>query len=316
MEIELMMRKIFRFLKTGSSQIEDYSKYLKFLKESQFEYKKSFFNLTIDFELAWSRARRGDSVMDKEESLERSRRTRMLLPALLSLSEKYAIPITFAVVAHLALKDCSGHRSPPDFHPRWIHDDWYAIDPHSHLTFDKDYYGIDLLEGILSSSVGHEIASHSFSHVDIADSETTREVAIFEIKESFGLLKKINPNLTTFIFPNNKMAYVELLKEVGFSIYRSNDNNKIRRDNLGLFQFPLGLWLSPKAFCPKDLIKLINISAKRKQLINFWCHLFEFDSSKQFVDFFEPIFAHIELCRKNGIIEALTMRDIVKTLNE
>lgn len=316
MEIELMMRKAYRFLKTGSPQVEDYSKYLKFLTESQFEYKKSFFNLTIDFELAWSRARRGDGVMDKKESLERSRRTRLLLPTLLSLSEKYKIPITFATVAHLALRDCSGHKVPPDFHPRWINDDWYAIDPHSRLALDKDYYGMDLLEEILRSSVGHEIASHSFSHVDIADSETTREVAVFEVKESFDLLKKINTNLTTFVFPNNKVAYTELLKEVGFTIYRSNSNDKIRRDNLGLFQFPLGLWLSPKAFYPKDLIKLIDISAKRKQLINFWCHLFEFDSGKQFIDFFEPIFAYIELSRKNGIIEALTMRDIVKTLNE
>lgn len=316
MEIELMMRKAYRFLKTGSPQVEDYSKYLKFLTESQFEYKKSFFNLTIDFELAWSRARRGDGVIDKKESLERSRRTRLLLPTLLSLSEKYKIPITFATVAHLALRDCSGHKVPPDFHPRWINDDWYAIDPHSRLALDKDYYGTDLLEEILRSSVRHEIASHSFSHVDIADSETTREVAVFEVKESFDLLKKINTNLTTFVFPNNKVAHTELLKEAGFTIYRSHSNDKIRRDNLGLFQFPLGLWLSPKAFYPKDLIKLIDISAKRKQLINFWCHLFEFDSGKQLMDFFEPIFAYIELSRKNGIIEAFTMRDIVKTLNE
>lgn len=312
MRIELMVRKVYRFLKTGSTQTKDYSSYLKFLKESQFEYKKSFFNLTIDFELGWSRARRGDGVTTREESLKRSRRARMMLPQLLALSEKFKIPITFAVVGHLALDDCSGHRSPPNFHPRWVTGDWYDLDPHSSLEKDKDYYGMNLLERIKESPVRHEIASHSFSHVDIADSETTKDVAEFEIKESFNVLKKIDQNITTFIFPNNKVAHASILKETGFSIYRNDKNDKISKDSLGLFQFPLGLWLSPKAFSAKDLIKMIHVAIDRKQLVNFWCHLHEFDSFKQLNNFFKPIFAHIELYGNTGIIEALTMRDVVR----
>lgn len=316
MQIELTLRKAFRFLKSRSTQTRDYSKYLKFLQENQFEYKKSFFNLTIDFELGWSRARRGNGVMSKDESLERSRRARMMLPALLSLSEKYQIPITFATVGHLALDNCSGHISPPAFSPRWITGDWYDLDPYSDLEKDKDYYGTDLLKRIVKSSVKHEIASHSFSHVDIADSETTREVAEFEIRESFNVLKRIDQNITTFVFPNNKVAHTRNLKEAGFSIYRNNENRKIDKDALGLYQFPLGLWLSPKAFSPKDLIKLIDVATDRKQLVNFWCHLHEFDSIKQFINFFEPIFAHLELYRKTDIIDALTMRSIIENLNE
>lgn len=316
MEIELIARKIFRFVKAGSSQTKDYSGYLEFLKRSQFEYKKSFFNLTVDFELAWSRARRGAGITSKEESLERSRRARILLPTLLSLSEKYKIPITFATVGHLATESCSEHRHPPSFRPSWVSEDWYDVDPKSNLGSNNDYYAMDLLKMISNSSISHEIASHSFSHVDIADDETTKEIAEFEITESFNLLKKIDQDLTTFVFPNNKRAYTEILKEIGFTIYRSKNNHKIMQDSSGLIQFPLGLWLSPKAFSDKDIIELIDIGIKRKQLVNLWCHLYEFSSPKQFLGFFEPIFKHIELCLKTGIIDALTMREIVKNLNE
>src|SRR3989344_351230 len=102
----LFLRKIYRYLKTGSSQTKDYVNYQKFLTNASHQYSQSYFNLTIDFELAWSRARRGEKVTTKEESLERSRLTRAMLPTLLELSEKYQIPVTFAIVAHVALNDC------------------------------------------------------------------------------------------------------------------------------------------------------------------------------------------------------------------
>src|SRR5437763_449322 len=105
MEFNLLMRKIYRFLKTGSPQTIDYRNYRTVLATNEFNYDSSYFNLTIDFELAWSRARRGNSVTSTEESVERSRRARLLLPILISLSEKYSIPITFAVVAHVALEN-------------------------------------------------------------------------------------------------------------------------------------------------------------------------------------------------------------------
>ena len=290
--------------------------YQKFLTENSDKYKKSYFNLTIDFELAWSRARRGNGMISNEESLERSRRARMILPVLLELSEKYQVPITFAVVAHLALNDCSGHDKPPQFNPFWVRDDWYGIDPLSSLSSNKDYYGADLIKMIKDSNISHEIVSHSFYHVDLGDSETTKEIAEFEIRQSAKILKEHNTELSTFIFPNNHPAYLDIIKDCGFSNYRVRENKAIKRDTLGLFQFPLGMWLSPKSFSQKDLIKLINIGISRNQLINFWCHLFEFDSVSQFRSYFQPVFAHIESCQKTGKIETLTVRDIIKEVHE
>jgi hypothetical protein len=316
MSFDLILRKIYRLVKTCRSQTKDYLSYKHFLESSQYQYKKSFFNLTIDFELAWSRARRGDGVMTKEESLERSRLAREMLPVLLELCEKYKIPVTFATVAHVALYNCSEHDKPPKFRPFWVKDDWYNIDPHSDLESNKDYYGADLIKNVLQSNISHEIASHSFSHVDLADSETTKIVAEFEIRQSIEILKKINPQISTFVFPNNEVAYKNILKDTGFTNYRVKSNKKIEKDEIGLNQFPLGLWISPKAFSSQDLVNLINIAVSKKQLVNFWCHLYEFGSKGEFKSFFGPIFAYLEILVEKGIIEALNIKDIINKVNE
>ncbi len=311
----ISLRQILRLIKTGSPHTKDYRAYHAYLKDSTSVLPKGFFNLTIDFELAWSRARRGGSVMSVKESLERSRRARMLIPVLLELSEKYSLPITFATVAHVALAECS-HRVPPKFRPFWAEEDWYDRDPRSSLAMDKDYYGADLLEKIVASKMAHEIASHSFSHIDIGDSETTREAAVFEIKESYDILKKIYPGLTTFIFPNNHPAYTDILKETGYGIYRIKRNHPISKDEQGLVQFPVGLWLSPQAFSSHDLTKFIDIGGKQRQIVHFWCHLYEFSSERGLREFFEPLFSHIEMSRKAGIIDALTIKDIVHSVQQ
>lgn len=316
MSLGLILRKAYRLFKNGSFHTKDYLTYRKFLKENKHQYKKSYFNLTIDFELAWSRARRGDGVTTREESLRRSRQTREMVPVLLKLCEQYKVPVTFATVAHVALSDCSGHDKPPAFAPFWVKDDWYKIDPLSNLSSDKDYYGADLIRMIKDSAISHEIASHGFSHVDLSDSETTEDIAIYEIRQSAEILKRDNPELSTFVFPNNHVAYLDDVKKCGFTSYRVKKNQEIRKDSLGLYQFPLGIWLSPLAFLPEEMLSLIDIGTKRNQLINGYCHLFEFDSKSQCQFFFEPIFKRIESLRKTGIIEALTVRDIIRKVHE
>ncbi|MDO8569780.1 MAG: polysaccharide deacetylase family protein [bacterium] len=314
--MSLKLRKIYRFLRSGSPHTRDYLAYKKFLTESSHHYKTSYFNLTIDLELAWTRARRGEGITTNEESLEKSHRARTVLPALLELSEKYQLPITFAVIAHVALSDCATHDKPAPFKPSWAKSDWYDLDPHSNLELNQDYYGADLLTEIKNSSINHEIATHGFSHDDLGDSETTRAVAKLEISQSEEILRKINEDLSTFIFPNNNVAYADLLKEFGFTTYRVKQNQEIKKDSLGLYQFPNGLWISPQAFSNQDLVDLIDKGVSRKQLINFWCHLFEFDSPREFKSFFEPIFSHIESCKRKGIIEALTIKDIISQSHE
>jgi len=279
----MLLRKLYRYIKNGSPYTQDYLAYKKFLLENPYKYKTSYFNLTIDFELGWSRRRAGREVTNAEKSLERSRRSIALLPILLELSDKYRVPVTFAIVGQIGVDKVNGK---------------------------------DLIEAIKNTIAHHEIASHSFSHVDFSDEETTKEIAEYEITQSAKFLRQYDSQLRTFIFPNNHPAYLDLIKDAGFNAYRVRENQEVKKDTYGLYQFPLGIWLSPQAFVPKDLIKLINTGISRKQIVNFWCHLFEFDSASQFKSFFESIFAHIESCQKTGKIETLTVRDIIKEVHE
>ena len=279
----MLLKKLYRYIKNGSFHTKDYLAYKKFLLENPHQYKQSYFNLTIDFELGWSRRRAGREVTNAGKSFERSRRSRSMLPILLKLSDKYRIPVIFAIVGQIGVDESNGK---------------------------------DLIEAIKNTTTHHEIASHSFSHVDLSDEETTQKIAEYEITQSAQVLRQYDSQLSTFIFPNNHPAYLDLVRENGFNVYRTRVNEAIKKDAHGLSQFPLGMWLSPQASSPKDLIKLIDVGIAKNQLVNFWCHLFEFDSTLQFRSFFEPIFAHIESCRKTGKIDALTVREIIKKTDE
>jgi len=305
------LRKIFRLIKTRSSLTSEYNKYYNFLSTYKYSYSESYFNLTIDFELAWSRSRRDNTSTTLEESIERARRVREFTPILLELSEKYSIPVTYATVAHTALKDCSQHSEPPSFHPKWIKGDWYAVDPHTNISNNKDYYGADLFEKITNARIKNSVASHSFSHVDLGDSETTENIAKFEVEESYRILKKNYSSLRTYVFVKNHIAYKNILKNNGFTIYRNDKNHEIKYDEHGHAQFPLGLWISPEIYSFKDLVKLVDIAISEKKLVNFWCHLYEFKSSRQFRIFFEQLFFQIDLRQKTNMIKALTIDEIV-----
>jgi len=310
--LNLLARRALRFLKTGSMAAREVQEYSEFIKSNPDSYRTAFFNLTIDFELAWSRARRRNISTTSAESLERARRARASFPCLIELTKKYDIPVTIAPVAHVVLSDCALHETPPKFKPSWTNSDWFSVDPKTNLQKNKDYYGFDLMEEVLESGVRHEIASHGFSHIDLSDIDTTKEVAEYEIAESYRILKQIDRGLSTFIFPNNKPEFLEFLGQVGYTIYRGKENKTIAKDNFGLWCFPRGLWLSPYAVNPKEINKLILLATQKKQLVNLWCHLYEFRNAEQLINFFNPIFEFVKRKQDDGSLEVGTMRSIIE----
>lgn len=298
-----------RVVLTGSPSTRDLSRYLEYLRTAT-PYDAAYFNLTVDFELGWSIARRTDHATSQRRSLRRSRRARENFPALLELSEEFRIPLTIACVAHLALSECS-HETPPAFRPSWARGDWYAVDPRLDLERARHYYGLDLVSLALKSDVGHEIASHGFSHVDLGDSETTQEVAQFEIGESYRILKSIEPELSTFVFPKNHSSYTELLLRTGYAIYRDGSNAPIARDGIGLWKFPLGLWLAPIAANPSEYSDAVEEGVRHRQVVNFYCHLYEFPGARELKRFARPVFRTIAESRDRGELTPATMRTIV-----
>ena len=310
MSINLYLRRLARLIRSGSFHAPGYRAYLDSLKQNPDTSLGSVINFTIDFELAWSRARRGGGCTTSAESLERSRISRQALPVLLELAQTYNIPITFAVVGHVALRSCAEHAKPPPFNPYWA-GDWFAIDPKTHLNENKDYYGYDLVQEIIKSPVHHEIASHSFSHVDLGDDATTLDVASFEINQSREVLSRLGREVSTFIFPKNHPGFTQLLKSAGFTAYRNRLQGSLHQDEHGLWNFPLGLWLSPLAASPSEINDVLDFAIQKKALVNMWCHLYEFTSVESVRRYFEPIFKKARLMADSGLA-IRTMQDIIK----
>lgn len=303
------LRTAARVVRNRSTASGEVVRHLRFLRAAP-PYGAAFFNLTVDFELAWSIARRGSSATGRELALERARRARRNLPALLDVCDAYGIPITVAVVAHVALEDCS-HAEPPPYAPSWFGRDWYSVDPRSSLAEDVSYYGADLVRAVGEHAVEHELASHGFAHVDLGDDETPAEVARFELTESRRILEALEPDLRSFVFPKNHARFLELVREAGYSIYRAERDVVIERDAAGLWPFPAGLWLSPAAVTPREVLKVVGVAAQQEQVTSWFMHLYEFSRPDELQRYFTPVFAHLRREHDNGRMHVMTMRGIV-----
>jgi len=89
----------------------------------------------------------------------------------------------------------------------------------------------ELIERIISSSNQHEIGYHSFSHPVFPD--CSRRIAEDEILKGVALAKDFGLELKSFVFPENKIGHIDILKKYKFKIYRGyNLNGKNINKNL------------------------------------------------------------------------------------
>jgi len=83
---------------------------------------------------------------------------------------------------------------------------------------ERLWYGLDIVEKIIKSKVEHEVACHSFSHIDF--SKCSRSIALKEIRKCKDAMKHYGITPITFIFPKNEIGYLDLLRQEGFKIFR------------------------------------------------------------------------------------------------
>ncbi len=297
------------------------------------------FIINIDTELAW-----GFISHPHHEVLTRlqsdPKRARETIAWLLELFKKHGIPATWAVVGHLFLDPEEGmkmvSKEMPQFRDGWL--DW---DFYSRIYNRPLYYGGDLIEKILTSSVSHEIGLHAFFHIPF--SQCSAEVAKTEVERGVKAAEKYGITLKSFTFPNNHIGHVDVLRSHGFEIYRSQDAG--RHDEAGSFlsrklngavdkliappvlpSWNDGIWELPGStyFCdpryPFTLLPRARLGLYRairaKRVFHIWLHpwnLLLYDSLKKDLGGFLSLVAKR---RNEGKLQVMTMGKLASYLNE
>jgi peptidoglycan/xylan/chitin deacetylase (PgdA/CDA1 family) len=162
--------------------------------------------ISIDAELGWGFH---DLESPPRERIERSREGWLVLANLL---DEYDVPATWAIVGHLLLEDCDGTHAD---HPAG--EEWFAWDGAGRRDLR---FADGLVDRVVDSAVGHEIACHTFSHVLFGDSDTSREVAVAELEHSRTAFADAGLEFTSFVFPRNQVGHRDVLAEYGVEAYR------------------------------------------------------------------------------------------------
>jgi peptidoglycan/xylan/chitin deacetylase (PgdA/CDA1 family) len=257
---------------------------------------------------------------------------------LLNLFEKHNIPATWAVVGHLFLDHCECEDGIPHKDMPRFKEDWYSSDPCTDIQRDPLYYGKDIVENILSNRIEHEIGYHSFSHVVF--SECNREVAEAEIKMGNELAKEFGITLKSFVFPENKIGHIDVLKENGFEIYRGSNLGYDLSQSLLIQKFiggiskmiapPVepkwmnGIWEIPSSmhfYDPKIKFSVLprakiglNWAIKSKKVFHVYLHpqsLLSYSSLKEDLDKFLGV---VSRKRDEGEIEVRTMGEFAEVM--
>lgn len=292
---------------------------------------KAVLLISADFELAWAFRFTKTEKNPVENALKKARLARKNIPGILSLSDKYNIPITWATVGHLFLDNCSRNGALAHAHikrlpyfesPYWKYDtgDWFDADPCSNLAQAPEWYAPDLIQSIKNAKAEHEIGCHTFSHIDCREKVCSQEVFESELNECRKLASQNGVDLKSFVFPGHTLGNIAHLKGLGFSSYRSNYINTlghpVRRDD--------GLW-EHKSTVEFDIRpnwsmeyhiyrykKIIDRAIKNHTSCHFWFHP---SFSNQFLnDVMPEVFKYLD--KKRDEIWITTMQEYTNWLNQ
>lgn len=152
--------------------------------------------ISIDLEMLWgvwdSPARAGDEAVGNHE--------REICRRLVALFETYDIRVTWAIVGRLMddTPGFAGLRATPDC--------WYAP---------------DIVSGITASEVKHDLGSHGYAHLYF--NATSRQALEDDLHRAKLAQECRGLGMTSFVFPRNHVAHLDLLAKAGVKVYRSMD---------------------------------------------------------------------------------------------
>jgi hypothetical protein len=151
--------------------------------------KPGVLTISIDYEFAWGYVDRAISPAQEEKI----KQEHAIVARLINLFERYQCKATWAIVGKLLETE--------DGDPLWS-------DCHH------------LIQRVKESSVDHEIGSHSYAHP--VYSGLTREQASEDINNFCRVHREHQLSCSSFIFPRNQIAHLDLLQQAGIKSFRGN----------------------------------------------------------------------------------------------
>ncbi|MFZ0868406.1 MAG: polysaccharide deacetylase family protein [Candidatus Sulfotelmatobacter sp.] len=274
-------------------------------------------SISADFELNWAFRGRSAELRDQLGTTERRN-----VPYILDLLSEFSVPITWATVGHLFLASCAcegetAHRNMPrpPFNERW-RGDWYKHDPCTDLTRNPLWYAPDLIEQVMRAKVGHEVGSHSFSHIDFSPQTSNPELVEREIEECLAAMAPLGLKLRSLVYPFNHMghSYHDLLHKFGIIAVRHRDE-RIRlsypeRSASGVYKIYESMNLrSANRYHYRDKAELfIDHAEEQGASYHLWFH--PSDPRSVFQKEFYEILQIIQRQREAGNIWVATMGDL------
>ncbi len=297
------------------------------------------FTLSLDTELAWGFVLNPEhrNLALLRSNLQQARET---IHFLLKLFEKYQIRATWAIVGHLFLspgeEKSTISSELPQFKEGWL--DWSF---YQSMNNNPLYWGRDIVEKILASPIDHDIGLHGFFHLPF--SQCSRAVAKAEIELGIKAADRFGINPKSFVFPQNKIGHIDVLKENGIEIYRGKDlrwwrekqERLIRKFDSGIHKMiaapasPIyqdGVWELPAStyFCapglPFTVLPRCRLGLERtirgKKVFHIWLHDWSLLLYDRLAADLEYFLALVTRKRNEGKIEVMTMGEIASSLAE
>lgn len=158
--------------------------------------EKGAVTISIDLELAWGNW----DNLEAHHVANVQRSERLIVRKLVDIFDRFDLPVTWAFVAALLDPASAKGRAGPESL-------WYAP---------------DVLDTIRGAATAHDFGSHGGRH------RYFDEMSVAEAEDDLGFAHHVHKTaglkLSSFVFPRNKVAKLDMLARHGLRVYRGEDH--------------------------------------------------------------------------------------------
>jgi len=178
----------------------------------------------------------------------------------------------------------------------------------------------DTLDCLLESSIKHDIGAHGYYHRRFR--YLSQEEANYELAKIHTVMNRSNLAPTSFVFPGNSVAHLDLLAKYGFKCYRGHgsflsDDMYIRRQSQ-LWDVHPSLYVDQWSKFPIAK-KILDLCSSRKLPFHMWFHLWNFGETKDSIqkilrNLLRPLLRYAKLQARDARLDFETMASAIQNM--